>query len=720
MSDALLSPSWYRVAELRPSLRQQALVHRHVYRGRVWHVIQDRASGRSQRLTPEAFQIVGSMDGERSVQELWDAACTRFGDDAPTQDEAIRLLGMLHAADLLRCDVTPDVDELFRRARRRESREWWQRVTSPLALRIPLVDPNAFLQRFAPAVAPLFSRWGALAAAAILASGLLAAALHAEELAHAGPGRLLETRNLLLLWLVFPLVKALHELGHAFATAVWGGEVHEVGVLFLVLVPVPYVDASAASAFPEKGRRIGVGAMGIAVELVLASLALLVWLAVEPGLVRDLAYCVFWIGGASTLVFNGNPLLRFDGYYVLSDAIEIPNLARRANEYLGYLVLHRLFGLEQARNPVSAPGEPGWLLGYALASSLYRLGVLLAIALFVSQKFFVLGTLLALFVVTTGVVVPLLRQLAFLLTSPRLGARRGRALAISAGAAGAVLLLAFGVPTPVFTLTQGVVWPPEQSQVRARADAFVVELLAAPGSRVAAGQPLVRTRDAALEADVVELEGRLRELRARQQAERLGNRGRARMLADEIQGVESSLARARERVGDVVVRSPGTGRFVVPEADDLVDRFVRQGHPLGWVVGDAAPTARVVVPQADVALVRSRTRAVQVRLAHAIGTVIEGRVQREVPAGSDRLPTRALGPAGGGPFAVDPADREGLATTEKVFHFDVSLDVAHAHPAVRRGEIGTRVWVRFDHGYEPLAGRVGRAVRRLLLSHIGV
>ena len=120
MSESLLSPSWYRVARLRPSLREQARVHRHVYRGRVWHVIQDRASGRCHRLTPAAFEIVGLMDGVRTTQALWDAACTRLGDDGPTQDETIRLLGLLHAADLLRCDVSPDVEELFRRTRRRD------------------------------------------------------------------------------------------------------------------------------------------------------------------------------------------------------------------------------------------------------------------------------------------------------------------------------------------------------------------------------------------------------------------------------------------------------------------------------------------------------------------------------------------------------------------------------------------------------------------------
>jgi putative peptide zinc metalloprotease protein len=564
VSDPLLSPSWYRVASLRPRLRKQARFHRHVYRGQVWYVVQDRASGRCHRLTPSAYQIVGLMDGRRTTQELWEAAGTRLGDEGPTQDETIRLLGLLHAADVLRCDVSPDVEELFRRTRRRKEREGWQRLTSPLSLKLPLVDPDAFLARWVPVVAPLFSRGGAVACAVPIAVALVFAAVNADEIAAAGPSRLLEARNLLLLWLVYPLVKGLHELGHAAATKVWGGEVHEMGIMFLVLVPVPYVDASAASAFPEKGRRIVVGAAGILVELVLASLALLVWLAVEPGLVRDLAYAVMWIGGASTLFFNGNPLLRFDGYYVLADAVEIPNLKTRSTEYLAYLVLNRLFGVESARHPVSAPREAAWLAVYGVTSFLYRLVVVFGIALFISQKFFVLGTLLAVSVVTTSVVVPLLRQTAFLLTSPRLGAQRPRAIATSAGLAAAAAVLIFLAPTPVFTTTQGVVWPPERSQVRAGADAFVSRLLVEPGTRVEAGQPLVLTRDATLEADAAVLEGKLRELRTRYHAERRTHRGRAQILADKIAGVETALARARERVGDSGLgdgsyRAHGTG-----------------------------------------------------------------------------------------------------------------------------------------------------------------
>ncbi|MCP5065759.1 MAG: peptidase M50, partial [bacterium] len=165
----------------------------------------------------------------------------------------------------------------------------------------------------------------------------------------------------------------------------------------LVFLPVPYVDASASAVFPEKHRRMLVSAAGIGVELLLASLALFVWLVVEPGFVRHVAYAVMLVGGISTLLFNGNPLLRFDGYYVLADAIEIPNLAARGQAFVGALVKQKLLGLRETRLPETAPGETPWWVGYAIASTLYQLGVMLGIALYLAGQFFVLGVALAVF-----------------------------------------------------------------------------------------------------------------------------------------------------------------------------------------------------------------------------------------------------------------------------------------------------------------------------------
>jgi len=711
--DPLPSPSWHRVAALRPRVPRQVRFHRHEMRGEVWYVVQSPTTGQVHRLTPAAYTLVCWMDGRRTVQEIQDLATARLGDEGPTQDETLWLLGLLHAADLLSCDVPPDTAALFRRLGAEERRERRGR-RNPIAFRVPLLDPDAFLSRWQGWVTPLFSPAGAVAwCAAVLAAGVLALR-HGPELA-ASSHTMLEPSGLLALWLVYPVTKALHELGHAFAVKRWGGEVHEMGILFLVFVPVPYVDASAASVYPEKRRRMVVGGAGIAVELLLAALATFVWVAVEPGGIRQVAYAVMLVGGVSTVLFNGNPLLRFDGYHVLADAIEIPNLAPRGNRYVGALARRWILGVRDAALPDTAPGEPRWLVGYAVASFAYRVTVLLAIALFLADRFFFVGVALAILTLTTAIVLPALRRLARVWTDPAVGERRGRALTGCLGVTAALAVLLFALPLPLRTRSEGVVWLPERSHVRAGAAGFVTEVLAEPQSAVRAGQPLVRTRDPSLETRVRVLEAERRELRRRALALAQESRVRADIARERLAEAEATLARARERMGEVLIRSPAAGTFVPADGRDLAGRYVRQGQVVAYVVDPDAATARVVVPQEDAALLRERTHAAWVRLAHDPGTVLPARIAREVPAGTDRLPTRALGTEGGGPFAVDPADTDGLRTRERVFQFDLEL------PADARIEgVGERVHVRFDHGAEPLGHRAWRALRRLFLRQLVV
>lgn len=715
MAESLLHESWYRVAALKPRLRDHVRFHRHRYRGQLWYVLQDPSAGRSHRLTPGAYHLAALMDGERTAHDVWEAANTLLGDDGPTQGETIRLLGMLHSADVLRCDVPPDTAELLARSRRKNAAEWWRPLLNPLSIRVPLADPDALLDRALPWVRPLF-RWPiALLWLACVGAAGVAGAFHWSELTADASGRLLDPRNLLLLWVLYPLVKGLHEAGHALATKVWGGEVHEMGIVFLVGIPVPYVDASAASVFPEKHRRVIVGAAGMMVELWLASLAMAFWIGAEPGLLRLAAYNVIWIGGASTLLFNGNPLLRFDGYYVLADAIESPNLSARSQQYLGYLARRRAFGLEQVRRPLVAPREEAWLVGYGVLAFVYRTAILVGIALFVAGRFFVLGVLLAALALVMGVGVPAVRQLYGLLFDPHLAGQRARPVGVVAAGLAVLLLAVCVVPVPLMTRAEGVVWPPEGAQVRAGADGFVVRVLAEPGTRVERGTPLLLTRAPTLSARVEVLSAELAELVARQHAERRSDLVRAQITQDEVDVKRAALERARERVGEVVVRSPGRGAFLVERSThDLVGRFVEEGELIGYVVGETRPTARVVLPQSDVALVRGRTHSVELRLAERPDRVHESAILREIPEATAILPSAALGLAGGGRIPVDPGDPDGRRALEPFFRLDVALP---PEAAVR---IGGRVHVRFHHGAEPIAIRVVRGVRRVFLGRLGV
>jgi putative peptide zinc metalloprotease protein len=483
-----------------------------------------------------------------------------------------------------------------------------------------------------------------------------------------------------------------------------------MGIMLLALTPIPYVDATASASFSDKKRRITVAAMGMMVEMLLASLALLVWLNVETGLVSGLAYKVMLIGGISTLLFNGNPLMRYDGYYILADLIEIPNLAQRSTRYLGYLLQRYLLGIETAESPVTAPGEPGWFLIYGPIAFCYRIAILLGLFWIVSSRFFIIGVLIAVWGIVSLLILPAFSSLSRFIDSPAARNRRFRMVLVGGTAILGIVLLIFVIPMPLWTTTQGVVWPPEQSMIRAGTDCEVVEVLVPVEQEVAKDAPLIRGVDPFLEAEVDIYRSRLKELYAFYNAQPLRKRVKRKMLLDEIELIKGDLHQAEEKSARLLIRSPARGNFVLIDARNLAGRFVKKGELLGYIVPEHQPTIRAVVSQADIGLVRERVTRIEVRLAERPAMSLRADLERIIPAADLNLPSAVLGTGGGGVVQIDPIDPDRLRALESRFQLDLSLP-----EAIKEPHIGGRAYVRFEHGTMPLALQWYRSLRQLIL-----
>jgi putative peptide zinc metalloprotease protein len=712
---AFLSQSWYRVAGLRPALKSQASIRRHRFRGEVWYVVQDPASGRFNRFTPAAWQLLGLMDGRRSMDEIWLLAVQQLGDDTPSQEEVIGLLSQLHAADLMHCEVNPDSAELFERFEKQDRTRRRTNLKNPFSIRIPLWDPDAFLTRTMPRFGALFGWAGVALYLGVTLYALMLVGVNWSELSGNLSDRIFSTQNLLALTLCFPLVKLMHEMGHGYAVKAGGGEVHEMGIMLLVFMPIPYVDASAASGFRSKWRRALVGAAGMLVELFIAALAMLFWVSAEPGFARALAFNVMLIAGVSAVLFNGNPLLRYDAYYILSDLIEMPNLAARGNQYWRYLFERYVFRVPQVESPLLSDGERRWLIFYTPAALVYRTLVLLFIVLYIASEWFFFGVVLAIWGAITMFGMPLSKVLRYLLDVPRVAGARKRALTVSLGALACVTLVLFAVPAPMRVMVEGVVWLPEEAHVRAGADGFVSEILVASGSQVEAGTALVQSEDPALMADLRAVTARLQELEATLDSQRFEDRVAADVTREEIVRERAAQQRLQDRVAKLVARSAVSGRYVIDRTDDLPGRFYRKGDRFGYVIQDGVKIVRIVVSQDDVDLVRNRLQRIDVRLRERLADVYPATLVRAVPAAKDYLPSTVLSSEGGGAIAADPRDPKSGKTLQRMFQFDLELP-----QQVQSLNYGGRAYVRLILQPEPLASQWSRRLRQLFLERFSV
>src|SRR4051812_4404552 len=519
------SESWYRVVNLRARLRPSAQISRQYYRGERWYVVRDPAGNQYHRLSDAAYRFVGLLDGSRTVGEAWELVGGQLDDEAPTQPEVIQILSQLHAANLLESDITADSNVLLRRHKMQMKRKMQGRLMNVLFPRIPLWDPDRVLKAWLPFVRQLMSPLGAIVWLIVVIAACVMIApkwsLFSESYMKAlSIGT--NPEKAFYLWIMFWLLKFCHEMGHAFSCRRFGGECHEMGIMFLVFIPTPYVDASSAWAFPSRWQRMFVGAGGMVVELFLAAIAAFIWINTQHGVpvmglpVNELACDAIMIAGFTTVVFNANPLLRYDGYYMLSDWLEIPNLQQKSKDYLLGLIKRHVFRIK-SQQPLPPVSQRLWLFFYGIASSMYRVLVGITIILLVAYRVPILGVLMAIGGVVTWLVVPVFKTFKYLALEPELHRKRGRAVAFTLAVAAVAFVLVGLIKFPVHVDAQGVVEPVDKDVLNAKWDGFVRDIRVKDGQWVKRGDVLVVMHDPEIDTLIKRLEATLAAVKLKEQ-----------------------------------------------------------------------------------------------------------------------------------------------------------------------------------------------------------
>ena len=623
---------------------------------RVW-VVRDPVTLSYFHLREEEYAVLTMLDGQASAADIKRRFEERFAPLQLPMHQIQSFLGRLYDSGLIVSDAPGQGDELFERRRRRRRGKWLQQLGNVLSIRLGSLDPEPVLAWLAPRLAWLFSWWFlALCTALVIAAATLAA-VEFQTLRARLPDfhTFFAAKNVALLAVAMALVKCVHELGHALACKRFGGECHEIGLLLLIFTPCLYCNVSDAWRFPSRWARIAVSAAGVVVELVLAALCMFLWWLSGPGLINSLLLNLVVVCSVSTLAFNGNPLLRYDGYYVLSDLIGLPNLAQQSRAVLLRWLGQVALGLRPTPDRSLPRRRRFWIGLYGAASAAYRWVVVFGV-LWVCHKAakpYRLEVLVDIAAIASvgGMVAMPLWSLGRFLANPmnRRGIRRGRA----AWSVLAAILLIGGVlliPLPHRIAAPLVLQAEGGRYVYVTVAGRLVESLPA-GAKVEAGRPVGRLENLALEKERIELEAQVRQQR------RFLQNLRARLnddpalgpqippAAETLDDLEKRLQQRLEDQQRLVLCAPAAGTVIPPPIQ--ADRYYRPEALPTWqrtpleeeargtsldvgtlfcIVGDPERLeALLVIEQDDVALVRVG-QTVRLTLDQTPGEVITGEV----------------------------------------------------------------------------------------------
>lgn len=706
MERKLFSESWHRVAAQRIRLRPSVRVRKQFFRGQLWYVANDIYGDQYFRFRPEAWDFIARLDGTQTVEEVWQQCLDRNGDQAPGQTEAIQILSSLYQSNLIVSDFPADVAQLFERQKKRHAREWKARIFGIFFLRIPLIDPDAFLTRTMPFLRPLFSVPGLILWLLLVGSAIGVIVSNWEQLFGARQG-VLDPANLPLLLLAFILAKLVHELGHGYAVKRFGGEVHVMGITFLVFTPIPYVDATAAWAFRERWKRVFVGASGMLVELILAAIATFIWASTGPGLLNSWCYNLMVVASVSTILFNINPLLKFDGYYILSDLTDTPNLQPRGMKQLGHWVERYAFGGKHSQSPATSRADSIWLGSFGAASWLFRLYITYVIIMFVADRYLGLGFMAAVLTIIGLFVIPFYKGVKFLFTEPRIERVRTRAYAVTAMTLVALFILLAVIPAPRFFRAPGVLFAEDAVFLTVRGSGTIISRDAI-GERVESGQPLMRLYNPELAMRRKRLEAEADEL-AMMERIQLARAGiGAEVIRQRRAALDLRILELQEEEEAMELRAPVAGAFAALQPAEHYQRWLSRGEMIGEIVPDGDWRFYAIVPQRHANLLFDQElRTASIRFPGSAAQRVEPRRWLIVPGQQEYLPSPALGWRAGGPVQIRDDDPDGVRTVEPFFL--VVLQVPDGDPVLHHSRVGV---ARFRVANEPYAFQWYRALRQ--------
>ncbi|MEO0512305.1 MAG: M50 family metallopeptidase [Planctomycetota bacterium] len=634
-------------------LRQDLEVTRHVFQQTPTYLVRDPVTFGTYRFSVEDYAALAVIDTEETLGQAFETLVQAGNYEPHEEEDFYALVLYLHRASLLNLPFS-DHAALFKRYERRRRAKRLATAMSPFFFRVPVWNPDRFLDRTHRLVDWIFSGPAFIAWAVLIVSAGIVGLVRRDDLTTPLLS-VLEIENLPLLWVILVVLKVFHEFGHAYACKRFGGKVPDMGAMFIVGTPAAYVDASAAWGFRSVRQRMIVNLAGVYFESIFAAIALFVWAATPPGLLNTAAYQTLLMASIVTLGFNINPFAKFDGYYVVADLSGIPNLRQRANERLVALFNRVALGLPQPPSgfgPVSSAG----LVLYAIGVATYRVTVILGLSAVIATKMFLVGLGLAVIFILTTVYSSVSKAARYLIFSETTAPVRRRAVLAGVVATVTLVTTLFTVPIRRSLRLDGIVVRQTERTVHATTDGFVRNT--PPHPKLAGSTPadlvILENADATDAHTLAVAELRLAHLSAAVADDPVAQTTAMTRLAH----AQVAEKRAAERLGEASL-SLNPGETLLGYTREIAQgEFMIAGEPIayvgsgGWVV-DAFAKAE------DVAAIDLQPGdTVECRSSLDPTRPIRATFIRTSPAADRNITRETLTQAAGGPILIDSNSQE--------------------------------------------------------------
>lgn len=574
LQDSLVSSSARRMTiRKRPDLTAR----RQTYLGKSYWVVKEPIGLNYFRFQDEEYGLLQKINGHTSLDELKEWFESTFPPQKITLEELQQFIGMLHRSGLVIADVPGQGKQLHQRYDERKKKERLGAMTNILCIRFKGFDPERFLNWLYPKIRLLFSLPVLIFSIILALTALTLVTVQFDDFYSKLPDfqKFFSPTNALWLMVILGLTKVVHEFGHGLMCKHFGGECHEMGIMILVLTPCLYCNVSDSWMLPNKWKRAAIGAAGMYIEVILAAVATFVWWFTLPGTLNMICLNIIFVSSVSTVMFNANPLLRYDGYYILSDLVEIPNLRQKATSILSRKAAHWFLGIEPPDDPFLPQRNQIFFALYSIAAGIYRWIVLFSILWFMHQiwkpyRLQIFGYAIIGMSLIGLIGVPIYKVTKFFYVPGRMQKVKKLRFYLSLLGLAAIISFILFVPLPHSVICILEVRVHDADQIYVEVPGLLEEVFVKPGDQVTKGQKLAQLENIEMQMQMTKLRGE----KVQYEIE-LRTLERQRYLDTEastkIQELEESLAKTKDQIKEqaseiarLTLRAPKAGTVMPP------------------------------------------------------------------------------------------------------------------------------------------------------------